>query len=265
MRSADGGQPGRKTSTLTTRCTGRAIGSRAGTTSSGMPRIERHVLDVGALEQRPDADRVAHPGHVGGDRAVAERDQRLRPLSDEPDLVEVVLATRPPPRRGRSRRRPGTPSRRRAGCRRCRRARRSRAGARPCRGTTCGSPSSRRARPWRAAACVIAGSASWPMHLEVRQERPALLAPLGDGAALLEERAGRADLDALAAARAGRRFAPRRAHVGHDPLVDARAHDAPRVGALDLAADPDAADAHDAAVVIDREERVDWRRCRPRG
>ena len=95
------------------------------------------------------------------------------------------------------------------------------------------------------------------VHLEVRQERPALLAPLGDRAALLEQRAGRTDLDALAAARAGRRLAPRRAHVGHDPLVDARAHDAPGVGALDLAADPHAADAHDAAVVVDREERMD--------
>ena len=102
-------------------------------------------------------------------------------------------------------------------------------------------------------------------QLEVGQERPTLLAPLGDRAALLEQRAGRADLDALAAARAGRRLAPRRAHVGDDPLVDARAHDAPGVRALDLAADADAADAHDAAVVVDREERVAGVDRRPSG
>ena len=83
MRSADGGQPGRNTSTSTTRCTGRAVGSSAGTTSSRDARVERHVLDVGALAAAaatPIGLRIA--GHVGGDRAVAERDERPRPLAD---------------------------------------------------------------------------------------------------------------------------------------------------------------------------------------
>ena len=92
---------------------------------------------------------------------------------------------------------------------------------------------------------------------QVRQERPvASLLPLGDRSALLEERAGRADLDALAAAGAGRRLAPRRPHVGDDAGVDAAAHHVPGVRALDLVADADAARAHDAAVVVDGEQRV---------
>ena len=36
MRSASGGQPGRKTSTVTTRWTGRAVGSSLGTTFDGI-------------------------------------------------------------------------------------------------------------------------------------------------------------------------------------------------------------------------------------
>ena len=91
MRSADGGQPGRNTSTWTTRCTGWAIGSSAGTTSSRDARVQGHVLDVGALEQRQRPDRVAHRRHVGGDGAVAERDEHVRVLPDVLDLVQVVL------------------------------------------------------------------------------------------------------------------------------------------------------------------------------
>ena len=93
MRSADGGQPGRNMSTGTTRWTGRAVGSSAGTTSSGMRRLSVGVLEVGALQQRPGPDRVAHRGHVGGDGTVAERDQGLRPLPDHLDLVEILLAS----------------------------------------------------------------------------------------------------------------------------------------------------------------------------
>src|SRR4029453_5093897 len=79
---------------------------------------------------------------------------------------------------------------------------------------------------------------------------------LGDRAALLEQRPGRADLDALAAAGAGGRLAPGGAEVGGGPGVGAAAHDVPGGGALDLVADPDAAGAQDTAVVVDGEQRV---------
>ena len=95
-----------------------------------------------------------------------------------------------------------------------------------------------------------------PAPLEVREEGPAGLGALGDRAALLEQRPGRADLDALAAAGAGGRLPPGGAEVGDHPGVDAPAHHVPGVGALDLVADPHAAGAHDTAVVVDGEQRV---------
>ena len=87
------------------------------------------------------------------------------------------------------------------------------------------------------------------------QERPLWLG-FGDRPALLEQRSGRADLDALAAAGARRRLAPRGAQVGDDPGVGAAPHHVPGVGAFDLRAHADAARAQDAAVVVDHEAVV---------
>ena len=133
----------------------------------------------------------------------------------------------------------------------------ARAGARRGRRTTCGSPSSRRARSWRGSACAVMALVRPRDGGEVRQERaPGLRALARSTGPSRTARPVGTHLDALAAAGAGRRLAPRRPHVGDDPLVDAGAHHAPGAGALDLGADPDAADAHDAAVVVDREQRV---------
>ena len=56
--------------------------------------------------------------------------------------------------------------------------------------------------------------------------------------------------------------APGLVQVGDDPGVDAAAGDVPGVRALDLVADPDAARAEDAAVVVDAEPLV--AECPPR-
>ena len=261
MRSADGGQPGRKTSTWTTRWTGRAVGNSAGTTSSGMPGLSVDVLEVGALQQRPDpiglriAGTLAVTAQSPNEISVRVRSRTSRILwrsssrrdgaldQAEVDRVRVLLhvderAVDDVGALGDLEQALVHVEERHVA---------ARAAVEPDRGEG----------GLGHVGLVLAE------HAEVRQERTSLLAALGDRSALLEQRARGAHLDALAAARARRRLAPRRAHVGHDAFVDARAHDAPRVGALDLAADPHAAHAHDAAVVVDREERVAARRCRP--
>ena len=77
-----------------------------------------------------------------------------------------------------------------------------------------------------------------------------------DRLALVEERAGRADLDALAALGAGLGRAPRLVQVGDDAGVAAAAGDVPGVRAFDLPADAHAAGAEDAAVVVHAEALV---------
>ena len=62
---------------------------------------------------------------------------------------------------------------------------------------------------------------------------------------------GGADLHALAAAGAGVGIAPGLAQIRNDPGVAAAAEDVPGVGPLDFIADPHAARAQQAAVVID--------------
>src|SRR5665648_104538 len=94
------------------------------------------------------------------------------------------------------------------------------------------------------------------MVLQVRQEGTPLFAALTSRTSLLEERSGGADLDALATACAARGLAPGSPHVGHEPHVDPRAHQAPGMRTLDLVADAHAAQARDAAVVVDREKGV---------
>ena len=67
---------------------------------------------------------------------------------------------------------------------------------------------------------------------------------------------GGTDLDALATAGAGRGLTPGLAHVRLYAGLEAAVHDVPGVCALDLVADPYAAQAQDAAVVIDEDVRV---------
>src|SRR5450830_690595 len=55
-------------------------------------RVQRHVLQVGPIQQGRDADRVSHARHVGGDGTVAERDECRSSCADQLDLVEVILA-----------------------------------------------------------------------------------------------------------------------------------------------------------------------------
>ena len=72
---------------------------------------------------------------------------------------------------------------------------------------------------------------------------------IGADLALVEKRSGRAYLYALAAARATG-FSPVLMQVGDDHGVDAAAHHIPDVRAFNLGADPHAACAQDAAIVI---------------
>jgi len=75
---------------------------------------------------------------------------------------------------------------------------------------------------------------------------------VGADFALVEQGAGGADLDALAAACAGG-LAPGLMEVGDDHGIDAAAHHVPDVRAFDLGADADTAGAQDAAVLIESE------------
>src|SRR5918993_1749760 len=50
------------------------------------------VLEIGALQQRPGADRVAHAGDVAGDRTVPERHQNPGAIADQLDLGQILVA-----------------------------------------------------------------------------------------------------------------------------------------------------------------------------
>src|SRR5215218_1460324 len=50
------------------------------------------ILQIRPLQQRPGTDRIAHAGDVGGDGTVAERHQGPGPVTDHPDLGQVILA-----------------------------------------------------------------------------------------------------------------------------------------------------------------------------
>ena len=96
MRSAGGGQPGRKYSTCTASWTGSTRGSSGGTmpSSLGTPRIGLGVLDIGALEHAfgvAQAELVADGGHVGRHGAIAEGDQHFGPRADFMEDLQVVL------------------------------------------------------------------------------------------------------------------------------------------------------------------------------
>ena len=54
--------------------------------------LGRDILVVGALENRPRAERIAHSGNIAGDRAVAHRDQKLGVLTDVMNLAFVFNA-----------------------------------------------------------------------------------------------------------------------------------------------------------------------------
>src|SRR5690349_407120 len=84
-------------------------------------------------------------------------------------------------------------------------------------------------------------------------EEPALLLHFRHRFALLDERAGRADEDALAARGAALGRAPDAVEVGDDLAGDPPVGDVPRVGSLDLVADPHAARAEDTPVPVDDE------------
>ena len=149
------------------------VGRSGGTTWVGDLRVDRHVLEVGAVQQRRDRrSGCACPGTLDVTAQSPNDDERLGPLADLPDLVEVLLA--------------GDGALDEADVDVLRELLdvderavdevgpldRSRAAARPCRAATCGSPSSRRARRWRRAAC------SQPTLLV---ERPAARAGTGAG------------------------------------------------------------------------------------
>src|SRR4051794_19721783 len=95
--------------------------------------------------------------------------------------------------------------------------------------------------PWLAPLCGgDQGDGRVPIAVEPRH-----------GVSRLEERAGGAGRQALAARRAGRRLAPGPVQVGDHAGVRAPAREAPGVRPLDLAADPDASGAEDTTVVVD--------------
>jgi len=77
-----------------------------------------------------------------------------------------------------------------------------------------------------------------------------VLLHLGHGDALLEQGAGRAGVDALAARGAGARLAPRLVQVADDARADAAAREVLRPGPLDVPADPHAPSAQHASVVV---------------
>src|SRR4051812_33831594 len=136
--------------------------------------------------------------------------------------------------------------------RRCPPARRGRRGTRRGRGTTCGIPSSRRARSWRASdepLLLLPGG-------DQEIEPPAIVLQLGDGVPLVEQGPGGAGHHTLAARGAGRRVAPGLIHVGDDPRQRATAGDVPGVGPLHLIADADATGTEDATVVVETESLV---------
>src|ERR1039457_5071541 len=114
IRSADGGQPGRNTSTLTTAWTGWLSGSSAGSPTvvdldDGMDGlalreqrrqphrrdllVERGVLQVGTIQDRLGPVRIAHPGDIGGDSAVTQRNQNPAVAPHLNDPAQVVLGT----------------------------------------------------------------------------------------------------------------------------------------------------------------------------
>src|ERR1035437_8487165 len=73
---------------------------------------------------------------------------------------------------------------------------------------------------------------------------------------LFGKRARGAHLHALAAAGAAFALAPRLVEVGDHAAIHAARHDVPGMGALDFVADPHAARAQDAAVVVHHETLV---------
>ena len=84
----------------------------------------------------------------------------------------------------------------------------------------------------------------------------ALLDHLVNGEAFFRERAGGAGLDAFAAAGAVARVAPVVFEIADDAGVDAARGDLPHMRSFHLSADPDAAGAEDAAIVIEDKARV---------
>src|SRR5262249_44003521 len=120
------------------------------------------------------------------------------------------------------------------------------------RGTTCGSLSSRRARPSRTSAYPLLLLSS----LDEEGELFAVLLHFGDAGPLPEDRPRRTRLHALATRRTRGRLAPRLRQVrDHERLHAAPGH-VPGVRPLDLVARPHAASAENAAVVIDAEALV---------
>ena len=54
-------------------------------------RIERHVLAIRPVIDGLHAKRISHSRHIGRDRAVAQRDQNLRALAHDLDLVQILF------------------------------------------------------------------------------------------------------------------------------------------------------------------------------
>ena len=257
IRSADGGQPGTKTSTGTTSCTGRAMGSSGGIDFARNLRVERGVLQVGAPQDGVDAEVVAHGGHVAGDGAIAQRDQNLGARADQPDAVQILLA-----RNGAFHQRHIDVLGKLLGIHQ--RApdhldalRQRRSGARPCRAATCGSRSSHPARRWRAGSwerlAVIgvppasasgrAGTAgAWTFRRPIFLSRKAR--PVGQTCTHLPQPVQLS------------RVAPGLGQVGDHAALGAARHHVPGVRAFDLVAHPHAAGAQDAAVVVHHEALV---------
>jgi hypothetical protein len=232
-------------------CIGRACSSSTGITRLGKRAGYGHVLDVGPIEDRLHAERIAHAGHIRGDRAVAERDQNPRVRADFPDFHQVVLAGN------------GAFDERDVDLFRKILAVDERAvnqvGLRreiqqplvDIEETTCGSRSSRPARRWRAWGLLIFAS----HERQVRKEL-ALFGHLGDRMALFAERAGGTELHAFAATGAALRFAPGLREIGDHHAVGAAPGHVPGMRAFDFVADPDAARAQNATVLIHDEARM---------
>jgi hypothetical protein len=52
---------------------------------------EGSILDIDTLQHRVRAERVAHGGYVGSDRAVTKRDQNFGALADEPNPLFILF------------------------------------------------------------------------------------------------------------------------------------------------------------------------------
>ena len=213
MRSAGGGQPGRKKSTFTTSCTGSTVEQHRDDRRAAMHRAEVPVLAYARLQQWPRAERVPQRCDVARHRAVAQRDQQLRPRTYRADDVQVLIVCDRALDQDHVHVLQGTPCRRRSGCRRVDVSARSSSRSSMSRNDMWQpeQPPSQTVASRRALSSLFLVLI---VHSEVGQERPLLLLHLGDVRPLSNSAPGRARLHALAAARARRRLAPRLVQVG---------------------------------------------------